>query len=97
MTSQFSYFPLGFSTILGRVKSLPRTVKVFSKVHSLSSLEDVNFPCHRDLPRLPGCLTPSEGLRDFLLLQLRKTNALLTTENVKNTNTIILSVLIWVL
>lgn len=55
------------------------------------------FSCHRDHPRLPGCLAPYGELRDFLLLQLRKTNALLATEYVKNTNAIILSVLIWVL
>lgn len=96
MTFHFSCFPLGFTTILGRVKSLSRTTRVFSKVHSFVYFRGC-FPCHRDPPRLPGHLTPCEGLRDFLLLQLRKTNALLTTEKVKNTNTIILSVLIWVL
>lgn len=42
-------------------------------------------------------LPPYGELRDFLLLQLRKTNALLATENAKNTNVIILSVLICVL
>lgn len=51
--------------------------------------------CQTALPL--NYLTPYEGLIDFLLLQLRKTNALLTTENVKNTNIIILSDLIWVL
>lgn len=96
-TSHFSCFPLGFATVLGRAKSLPRTVRVFSEVHSFVYFRGCYFPCHRDHPRLPDRLTPYEVLRDFLLLQLRKTNALLTTENVKNTNTIILSVLFWVL
>lgn len=64
---------------------------------SFISFRGCYFPCHRDPPRMPAHLTPYEGLRDFLLLQLRKTNALPTTENIKNTNTVILSALIWVL
>lgn len=48
-------------------------------------------------PNLLGCLASHRELKDFLLLELRKTNALLATENAKNTNVIILSVLIWVL
>lgn len=51
-----------------RVKALPRTVRVFSKVHSFFYFRGCYFPCHSDLLRLPGHWTPYEGLRDFLLL-----------------------------
>lgn len=81
---------------------LPASVRHLSLFPALQSpllqlLEDTVFPATRTLPGCPAVWLHRKELQTSCCLQFWKTNALPATENVENTNTIILSVLIRVL